>query len=78
MIPDHMMGAIRRYVDDGLPPGSFLEAVITNNLRDAVAYADATNINLLPEYVRHFYNDEPSGCWGSEANMQEWMAGVRA
>lgn len=72
-IPPHMQEAIRRYVVQGLKPGSFLTAVITNDLKSAVFSADATNLPLLPLYVRWFHNVPPGSCQGSAANMNEWM-----
>lgn len=72
-IPDHMQGAIRRYVMHGIKPGDFLTGIITNDLRRAVGHADGKNLPLLPLYVQWFYNEPPSGCWGSPEIMQRWM-----
>ena len=66
--------AIRRYVDYGLHPGSFLEAVITNDLRGAVMHADADSTAHLVDYVRHFYNEEPVGCQGTPWRFERWLA----
>lgn len=73
-IPEHMMESIRRYVDHGIKPGSFLEAVICNNLYKAIAHADSVNIHQLPAYAAYFYNETPFFCWGSRERMVEWMA----
>ncbi len=72
-IPAHMQEAIRRYVVQGIQPGDFLTAVITNDLRNAVNRADETNLPLLKVYVQWFYNEAPSACWGSHEMMHEWM-----
>lgn len=72
-IPAHMQSAIMRYIELGIKPGDFLTAVITNDLRNAVGYADATNLPLIPLYVRWFYNEAPSGCHGSTAEMKNWI-----
>jgi hypothetical protein len=74
-IPDHMMGAIRRYIDERIHPGDFLTAVISNDLREAVGCADDTNIRALPAYVAYFYNEAPSRCWGSPEKMRAWLEG---
>ena len=74
-IPNYMMGAIERYIDHRIPPGHFLTAVITNNLSDAVAYADDENIRNIPAFVGYFYNVAPSLCWGSRKAMNKWLAG---
>ena len=72
-LPTEMLPAVYRYVVDGLPPGDFLEAVITNNLRHALVCADERNLKVLPVWVRFFYNCVPSGCYGDERDMRAWM-----
>lgn len=72
-IPAHMQEALRRYVVQGLAPGHFLSAVIKNDLRGAINYADATNAPLLKLYVQWFYNEAPDNCHGSPEIMREWM-----
>ena len=72
-IPDRMMGGIERYINDRVIPGNFLQSVISNNLKEAVLYADEENLDNLPAYVGYFYNDAPSGCWGSRDIMNEWL-----
>ena len=74
-ISARMMGAILRYIEQGLPPGPFLTAVIDNDLRAAVSYADDENMANLPAFVAYFvYNEPPSGCWGSSENRRAWLA----
>lgn len=72
-IPPHMQEAIRRYLVQGFAPGHFLSAVIKNDLRGAVNYADATNLPLIKLYVQWFYNVAPGNCHGSPEIMKEWM-----
>ena len=74
LIPNHMIGAVRRYIMHGIPPGSFLTAVICNDLREAVARADDDNAAALAGWVRFFYNYAPSGCWGTRERFEAWMA----
>ena len=70
--PD-MMRSIRRYIDHGIPSGSFLTAVIENNLSEAVSCADDENCANLPAFVAYFYNEAPSLCWGSADKRQAWI-----
>jgi hypothetical protein len=65
VIPQHMMDSITAYVEHGRPVGHFLTAVLSNDLREAVARADDTNLYLIPIYVSYFYNHLPSKLWGS-------------
>jgi len=73
-IPERMMPAIKRYIDNRQKPGDFLQAVISNNLKEAVWYADDDNIYNLPAYVGYFHNEAPSTCWGSKEKMDKWLS----
>ena len=53
LIPEHMIEVVRHYIENGLEPGSFLSAVLQNDLRRAVECADEININRLPDYIRY-------------------------
>lgn len=77
-IPDYMASGIRRYIDEGIAPGQFLTAVITNNLRNAVWYADDENQANLPAYIAYFYNEAPASCWGSPEKMGAWLTERKA
>ena len=68
------MGAIERYITHGIPPGSFLLAVIDNNLQEAIARADDENLRNLPAFVAFFYKETPLSCWGSPDIRRAWMA----
>lgn len=72
-IPDRMLDGIYRYIQHGILPGSFLTAVLNNNLADAVAHADDENMANLPAYVAYFYNETPSLCWGSAERVRNWV-----
>lgn len=71
-IPAHMMGGLRRWIEHGVMPGSFLRAVLENNLKDAVGQADSTNQQLLVAYVIFLYNEAPAACWGSPEKVRAW------
>lgn len=72
-IPERMMESISRYVKEGVRPGSFLTAVICNNLRGAISSADSENLENLPAFMTYFYNETPSECWGSIKKMDAWV-----
>jgi len=72
-LPKYMLPAVYQYVVDGRPPGTFLEAVITNNLRHALTCADDRNLKVLPVWVRFFYNCVPAACVGDAHDMTNWM-----
>jgi hypothetical protein len=72
-IPAYMYRGIVSYVDDHVIPGDFLQAIISDNLKAAIANADDTNMWLLPVYVMFFYNYTPAACQGSHKAMISWI-----
>ena len=70
-IPEHIMLGIRRWVEFGLKPGSFLQAVVSGDLFKAVSYADDESLEALKPIVMFFYNRLPSACWGPTA-LETW------
>lgn len=73
-IPSHMRDGARRYIERGIPPGSFLEAVISNDLKGAFGKADDMNRACMFEWVCFFYNEAPTACWGSPEHFAAWIA----
>lgn len=74
LLPEHMQGAAKRYIEQGIPPGSFLESVIVNDLRGAISRADHINKNRLEDIVQFFTWEAPSICWGSPEQFKNWVA----
>ena len=72
-IPEHLRESLERYVTYGIPTGGFLQAVLENNLIDAVGRADAQSTAALPEICRYVYNELPTSCWGSPTKVREWI-----
>ena len=75
-VPEHTRQSIMDYLNrDYAPsPGTFLRAVLTNNLRDAVILADDRNRRKLPEIVMSFYQYAPAGVWGSDERVKEFLS----
>ena len=71
-IPPHMREGLVRYITTGVITGSFLSAVVSNDLQGAVGNADSENLPLLPLYVQWLYNRAPMPAWGSPSNLTEW------
>lgn len=72
-IPDHLSEGLDLHVLHGLPTGSFLRAVLTNDLREALARADDKALAALPAIVGWLYNEAPAGCWGSAEKADRWQ-----
>lgn len=73
LLPTHIQGAAQRYVELGIPPGSFLTAVFQNQLVDAFARADLENRERMFDIASWVHNYAPLGCWGSKETMENWM-----
>ena len=77
-LPKNLRDGAQRYLEHGILPGSFLTAVIRNDLQQACLLADEENFKNLPHIVRWFVNEVPASAWGSRARMQAWTARARA
>lgn len=73
-VPVHNHESLNAYIMDGRPVGSFLHAVLTNNLRDSFGQADRINTTFLRETVSWLYNHAPCDCWQSPQKVEEWKA----
>ena len=73
-LPEHMRDAARLYIEQGIPPESFLTAVICNDLFGAYRRADDINQAAMRDWVVFFHNEAPGGCWGSPDHMNAWIA----
>ncbi len=72
LVPPHMRDGVCLWLLHGIPPGSFLAAVIRNDLSMAVGRADEINRAHLHDWVAFFYNYTPHECWGSEERAAGW------
>jgi len=68
-------GAIRRYVVDGISPGHFMQAVLSNDLMEAMGRADDESVGDLKAITMFIYNDVPGMCCGNKDAVREWLAG---
>lgn len=73
-IPEYMIDGLIRYVFDRVPPGSFLMAVLENNLMRAMECADETNSRCLKAYAMFLYNYVPMSCKGSPEKVEAWLS----
>lgn len=74
-IPEEIKSSLKRYVDNKIPTGSFLQSVLENNLMNAVAKADYHNSKIISEICHYIYNTLPSNCYGSPEIVKEWLRG---
>ncbi len=83
-LPERLRGGMRRYVEDGIPPGDFLQACLANDLVEAIGRADTKEGFYVHAVVMFLYNELPSrsspiSIWGSrEAIGRHIMAKLEA
>ena len=71
-VPHHTRDSIKLWIDKGIHAGSFVQAVIENDLGSAIGKADSINKEHIPSIVAWFYNYAPSYCWGSKEKADTW------
>ena len=72
-LPGHMQGAMRRYIEQGIAPGSFGLAVLSNDLVMAFGRADHINTLHMQEWASWLYNECPPAAWGSLEKVDAWL-----
>lgn len=73
LLPEHIRGGVKRYIEQGIRPGDFLQAVISNKLKESFERADDINRYEMFKIVLFFYNEAPLSCWKSEDSMNRWI-----
>lgn len=76
-IREDLFGALERYLNHGIMPGSFLTAVLENNLVEAIGRADFMNSANLKNIVGYIYNHMPSTSWGSPMKVREYLKSLK-
>lgn len=77
-LPFYMQDGMRGHIEQRRPVGTFLTAVLSNDLYTAVRHADDSNRDLLRVYVDWLYNNAPPACYGSAEKVAAWRAGRTA
>ena len=72
-IPFHCRPGLVRYVCDHYPTGSFLAAVISNDLMDAAFRADGDNIAAFRYYALWLKQHAPPASYGSREKYKAWI-----
>lgn len=73
MVPENIAGALKRYIEHGIPPGSCTTAILAHDLFDAFGRADETTAANMRDIVRWIYNEAPSICHGSRERVDAWI-----
>ena len=76
-VSETVKDSLKRYVEMGIPTGSFLQAVLENNLMEAMGRADLYNRVNLFDICSYVYNEIPYACHGSKEIVATWLAKKR-
>lgn len=72
-LPKHTHHGLRDYVEHGIKPGSFLVAVLCNNLFEAARLADTENRALLANFPMVINRELPTGSFGNHELVNKWI-----
>lgn len=73
-VPTEVYHSLRRFIDDGIRTGSFLHAVLCNDLTEAALRADSDNIEALGRIARYVWEAVPALARGNEEKVEAWIA----
>jgi len=77
-IPPTIMGALRRYQQEGISPGSCTTAILCGDLFGAVTAADTDTASALAWIALYVYLYMPQECWGSRDAVSMYQRRLRA
>lgn len=72
-LPEHMQGGMQRYIENGIEAGSFMMAVLENDLMGAFGRADSINAARIKDFCSFLYNNAPPACFGSREKVRAWI-----
>jgi hypothetical protein len=73
-VPDAIREGLWNYMAYGLPPGSFLEAVLKNNFQTAILRADSSwSGRSFKDLAKWIDGNMPSYMRGDEKSMTAWI-----
>jgi hypothetical protein len=71
-VPMHLRDGLVRYFSDGILPGSFLQAVLCNDLAQAILRAAPNGLSALPPLILFLQHYAPASAWGSRDLVLAW------
>jgi hypothetical protein len=76
-VPEHLVEGLALYVAHGFRPGSFLQAVLANDLMDAVNRGDEDSRAGLVALCVFISHALPAQCHGSRERVAAWIEAQR-
>lgn len=72
-VPEHTAEALENYFFYGYEPGSFVYAVLSNDLIGACTRCDHVNRDQIVQIVKWVIQRAPAGSWGNEQRVLNWI-----
>ena len=72
-VPDHLHDGLMNYLRYGIPPGSCLQAILSNDLKEACFKADPVTEGAFRHIVLFLASHAPWDSWGSEDAYTAWV-----
>lgn len=71
-IPDHLHHSLRAYLEHGRIPGTFLIAVLANDLAGAIYSANPEALSALRSIITFLSETAPDEAWGTPERLAKW------
>lgn len=72
-VPEHLQEGLVRYLVYRIAPGSFLLAVLENDLAGAINRGDEASVAGLQALVRFLYHHAPAVAYGGPQIVRTWL-----
>lgn len=72
-IPEHILMGVYAYIEHRQSPGHFLQAVLSNDLFEAIGRADKEAVAALRELVVFIHCEVRSDCYGNRQKVSAWL-----
>jgi hypothetical protein len=66
--------ALQNYVLNHRAPGSFLTALLSNDLMETVLRAGLDSRHSIPLIFEYIFHHCPGACWGSPEAVTRWIS----
>lgn len=73
LIPMRVLRELVDFAERGIRPGGYVQAVLAEDLGQAVALGDSEVLGSLVQTSMFVFNRMPAGTWGSRSALSCWV-----
>ena len=74
-LPERYREGMKRYIEEHIPPGSFLMGMLECDLHVVLTHVDLDMVCELRNIYLWIRNEAPGVCWGTPEMVREWVKG---